>query len=102
LPPEFAHLHVHTEYSILDGACRIKDSLDAARSAGMDSLAITDHGVMYGALSFYQQARAAGMRPIIGSEVYVAPRGRLIKDGGFEEQPFHLVLLLVTIRATGT
>jgi DNA polymerase-3 subunit alpha len=93
LPPEFAHLHVHTEYSILDGACRIKDSLDAARSAGMDSLAITDHGVMYGALSFYQQARAAGMRPIIGSEVYVAPRGRLIKDGGFEEQPFHLVLL---------
>ena len=93
LSPEFAHLHVHTEYSILDGACRIDDALDAAKSMGMESLAITDHGVMYGALSFYQKARKAGIRPLIGSEVYVAPRGRLTRDGGLEEQPFHLVLL---------
>ena len=93
MPPEFAHLHVHTEYSILDGACRIQDALGAAKAMGMDSLAITDHGVMYGALSFYQQAKDAGIRPIIGSEVYVAPRGRLTRDGGLEEQPFHLVLL---------
>jgi len=93
LPPEFAHLHVHTEYSILDGACRIDDALGAAKAMGMDSLAITDHGVMYGALSLYQKAREAGIRPVIGSEVYVAPRGRLGRDGGLEEQPFHLVLL---------
>ncbi len=93
MPPEFAHLHVHTEYSILDGACRIDDALGAAKAMGMDSLAITDHGVMYGALSFYQKAREAGIRPVIGSEVYVAPRGRLGRDGGLEEQPFHLVLL---------
>ena len=93
MPLRFAHLHVHTEYSILDGACRIKDVQEAARLHGMDSIAITDHGVMYGALSFYQNAEKAGVKPIIGSEVYVAPRGRRTRDGGLEEQPFHLVLL---------
>jgi len=109
LPLRFAHLHVHTEYSILDGACRIKDVQEAARLHGMDSIAITDHGVMYGALSFYQNAEKAGVKPIIGSEVYVAPRGRRTRDGGLEEQPFHLVLLARdntcwrgTTRATGT
>lgn len=93
MPPDFAHLHVHTEYSILDGACRIKDALAAAGSMGMDSLAITDHGVMYGALSFYKQAIEAGIRPIIGSEVYFTPRDRRSREGGLEETPFHLVLL---------
>jgi len=93
LPPEFAHLHVHTEYSILDGACRIGDALEAARSMGMKSLAITDHGVMYGALSFYEKAVELGVKPIIGSEVYVAPGSRFKHDGGLEEQPYHLVLL---------
>ncbi|HEY5494950.1 MAG TPA: DNA polymerase III subunit alpha [Candidatus Anoxymicrobiaceae bacterium] len=93
MPPEFAHLHVHTEYSILDGACRIDDALEAAGTLGMESLAITDHGVMYGALSFYRKARDAGIRPIIGSEVYVTSGDRRARVGGLEEQPFHLVLL---------
>jgi DNA polymerase III subunit alpha len=93
VPPKFAHLHVHTEYSILDGACRIDDVLDSAAQMGMESLAITDHGVMYGALSFYEKALERGIRPIIGSEVYLAPRSRLDRNGGLEEQPYHLVLL---------
>lgn len=93
LPPKFAHLHLHTEYSILDGACRVRDALEAAKSMGMESLAITDHGVMYGALTFYENALDLGMRPVIGSEVYVAPGGRLKRDSGLEEQPYHLVLL---------
>lgn len=93
MPPEFAHLHLHTEYSILDGACRIDDALHAAASMGMKSLAITDHGVMYGVLSFYQQALKAGVKPVLGSEVYVARGSRLSREGGLDEQPYHLVLL---------
>ena len=93
MPARFAHLHLHTEYSILDGACRLDDVLVAAREMNMDSCAITDHGVMYGVLSFYNKAIAAGVKPILGSEVYVAPGGRLKRDTGLEEQPYHLVLL---------
>lgn len=93
MPPKFTHLHLHTEYSILDGACRLGDALDAAAGLGMDSLAITDHGVMYGAFAFYEKALERGVKPIIGSEVYVAPGSRLKREGGLEEQPFHLVLL---------
>lgn len=93
MPLSFTHLHVHTEYSILDGACRVEDALDTAQAMGMEALAITDHGVMYGALDFYHRARAKGVKPIIGSEVYVAPRGRKSRAGGYEEQPYHLVLL---------
>lgn len=89
----FVHLHLHTEYSVLDGACRVQDAVREARELGMDSLAITDHGVMYGVLNFYQAAVDAGVKPIIGSEVYVAPRSRLTRDGGLEERPYHLVLL---------
>lgn len=84
---------MHTEYSILDGACRIGDALETARRMGMDSLAITDHGVMYGAFLFYQKARDMDMKPILGSEVYVATRGRMDKSAGLDEQPYHLVLL---------
>ena len=90
---EFVHLHLHTEYSILDGACRISEALEAAREMGMDSLAITDHGVMYGVLEFYQKALKHGVRPILGVEVYVAPRGRLSRAGGMEERPNHLILI---------
>ena len=93
MPTKFAHLHVHTEYSILDGACRINDAIDTALEMGMESLAITDHGVMYGALSFYEKALERGIKPIIGSEVYIAPKGRLNRGSGIEEQPYHLVLL---------
>lgn len=89
----FAHLHVHTEYSLLDGACRIKDAPLLAKSMGMDSLAITDHGTMYGVLDFYESCKAAGIKPIIGCEVYVARRSRHDKTAGTADKPHHLVLL---------
>ena len=70
----FVHLHVHTEYSLLDGACRIDRVALRAKELGMPALAVTDHGVMYGAVAFYKACKAAGIKPIIGCEVYVAPR----------------------------
>src|SRR5215472_7423639 len=73
----FVHLHVHSEYSLLDGACRIGDLVAAAADQEMPALALTDHGVLYGALEFYFAAKARGVKPIIGCEMYVAPRGRL-------------------------
>ncbi len=89
----FAHLHVHTEYSLLDGACRIERLLNAAKDLGQTALAITDHGVMYGAVEFYKQAKKAGVKPIIGCEVYVAPRTLLDKDKFYDSEYHHLVLL---------
>jgi len=71
----FVHLHVHTEYSLLDGACRIGGMMDRVRELGQTAIAITDHGVMYGCIDFYKAAKAAGVKPIIGCEVYVARRG---------------------------
>ena len=72
----FTHLHVHTEYSLLDGSNKIKEYVDRVKELGMDSAAITDHGVMYGVIDFYRAARAAGINPILGCEVYVAPGNR--------------------------
>ena len=72
----FTHLHVHTEYSLLDGACRIERLPQAAADLGQRALAITDHGVLYGAIDFYKACKRAGVKPIIGCEVYVAPRSR--------------------------
>ncbi len=89
----FTHLHVHTEYSLLDGACRIEPMLDKVKSMGQDSVAITDHGVMYGAVDFYKAAKAKGIKPIIGCEVYVAPRSRFDKVHGIDSERYHLVLL---------
>lgn len=89
----FVHLHVHTEYSLLDGAARIGDLVAAARDFGMPALAITDHGVMYGVVDFYKAAVAAGIKPIIGCEVYVAPQSRFDRNSSREESPYHLVLL---------
>ena len=71
----FAHLHVHTEYSLLDGACRIGKLVERAKALGQTAVAITDHGVMYGVIDFYRACKAAGLHPVIGCEVYVAPRG---------------------------
>ncbi|MFA5308900.1 MAG: DNA polymerase III subunit alpha [Dehalococcoidales bacterium] len=88
----FTHLHVHTEYSLLDGMCTIPKLVARAKELGMDSLAITDHGVMYGVIEFYQAARAAGIKPIIGCEIYVAPGSRLSKGSG-DRNNSHLVLL---------
>ncbi|MDD2402202.1 MAG: PHP domain-containing protein, partial [Clostridia bacterium] len=89
----FVHLHTHTCYSLLDGAGKIKDLINRAKEMGMDSLAITDHGVMYGVVEFYKEAKKAGIHPIIGCEVYVAPRSRFDKVAGLDDTPFHLVLL---------
>jgi len=91
---EFVHLHLHTQYSLLDGACRIPEILTIAKSFKMDSLAITDHGSMFGAIEFYLEAQKAGIKPIIGCEVYVAPQSRLDKGGsGIEDAANHLILL---------
>ena len=90
----FVHLHVHTEYSLLDGANKIKEYVRRVKELGMDSAAITDHGVMYGVIDFYRAAREAGIKPILGCEVYVAPNSRFDKEQtGGEERYNHLVLL---------
>lgn len=89
----FTHLHVHTEYSLLDGACRISDLCQQAKNLGMDALAITDHGAMYGVVKFYESCLNFGLKPIIGCEVYVARKSRFHKTDGLNDRPFHLVLL---------
>ena len=89
----FTHLHLHTEYSLLDGACRIEGLMDRIKELGQTAVAITDHGVMYGCIDFYKDAKAAGIKPIIGCEVYVAPRNMSDKVHGIDNDPYHLVLL---------
>lgn len=89
----FVHLHNHSEYSLLDGAARIEDMVAKAKALNMPALAITDHGVMYGVLSFYQAAKKAGIKPIIGCEVYVAARSRFDKEARRDDAAYHLVLL---------
>ena len=89
----FVHLHVHTEYSLLDGACRIGGMMDRVKELGQDAIAITDHGVMYGCIDFYKAAKAAGIKPIIGCEVYVARRRMEDRVHGIDNDPYHLVLL---------
>ena len=89
----FTHLHVHTEYSLLDGSNKIKELIARVKELGMDSVAITDHGVMYGVIDFYKEARKNGIRPIIGCEVYVAPGSRFDKEGRDDNRYHHLVLL---------
>lgn len=89
----FVHLHVHTEYSLLDGANRIRDLIARTAELGMDSIAITDHGVMYGVVDFYKEAVKNGIKPIIGCEVYTARRTRFDKQPGLDSDQGHLVLL---------
>ena len=90
----FAHLHVHTEYSLLDGSNKIKEYVTRVKELGMDSAAITDHGVMYGVIDFYRAAKAVGIKPILGCEVYVAPHSRFDRElTGGEDRYYHLVLL---------
>ncbi len=91
--PDFVHLHVHTEYSLLDGACRIRQLVQRVKELGQTAVAITDHGCMYGAVEFWQAAKEAGVKPIIGCEVYVAPRSRHDKVHRLDTSPYHLVLL---------
>ncbi len=89
----FVHLHVHTEYSLLDGACRIGGMMERVKELGQSAVAITDHGVMYGCIDFYKAAKAAGIKPIIGCEVYVSRRGMEDRVHGIDDDPYHLVLL---------
>jgi len=89
----FVHLHVHTEYSLLDGACRIGGMMDRVKELGQSAIAITDHGVMYGCIDFYKAAKEAGIKPIIGCEVYVARRKISDRVHGIDNDPYHLVLL---------
>ena len=89
----FVHLHVHTEYSLLDGACRIDGLMDRVKELGQTAVAITDHGVMYGCIDFYKAAKAAGVKPIIGCEVYVTRRKMSDRVHGLDNDPYHLVLL---------
>lgn len=89
----FVHLHNHTEYSLLDGACRIKELVSRARELDMPALAITDHGVLYGVIDFYREAKKQGIKPIIGCEVYAAPRSRLDREVNIDDNLQHLVLL---------
>ena len=89
----FVHLHVHSEYSLLDGACRISGMMDRVKELGQTAIALTDHGVMYGCIDFYKAAKAAGIKPIIGCEVYVARRGMEDRVHGVDDKSYHLVLL---------
>ena len=89
----FVHLHVHSEYSLLDGACRTDELAKRVKELGQEAVALTDHGVMYGAVAFYKACRAAGVKPIIGCEIYVAPRGMTDKEHGRDNDYSHLILL---------
>ena len=91
---EFTHLHVHTEYSLLDGSSKIKELVHQAKELGMDSIAITDHGAMYGVIDFYRAAKAEGIKPIIGCEIYVTTGSRFDKEASQgDKKYYHLVLL---------
>jgi DNA polymerase III subunit alpha len=95
LHSDFVHLHVHTQYSLLDGACLINKLTDLAKRMRMPACAITDHGNMFGTIEFYQSCMANGVKPIIGSEVYIAPKGRLDKTySSTEDTANHLILLV--------
>src|SRR5512132_47667 len=94
---EFVHLHLHSEYSLLDGACRIEELLDRAAELKMPALAVTEHGNMFSSVVFHDQARKRGIKPILGCEVYVAPESRLTKSGTPGETANHLVLLAETL-----
>ncbi|MBE3592953.1 MAG: DNA polymerase III subunit alpha [Thermoanaerobacter sp.] len=89
----FVHLHVHSEYSLLDGSCRIKDLIAKTKELNMKAIAITDHGVMYGVIDFYKEAVAQGIKPIIGCEIYIAPRSMQDREYGIDNENYHLVLL---------
>jgi DNA polymerase-3 subunit alpha len=90
---KFVHLHVHSEFSLLDGLGKLDQLINRAKEMGMDSMAVTDHGAMYGSFKFYLKAIAAGIKPIIGVETYVARRSRLDKEGKIDTDPYHLILL---------
>ena len=89
----FVHLHVHTHYSLLDGACRISDLVKRVKALGMDSLAITDHGCMFGVIEFFNECKKGGVKPILGMEAYMAPGDRRDRSTAHGESAYHLLLL---------
>ncbi|RHW65222.1 PHP domain-containing protein, partial [Clostridium botulinum] len=91
---KFTHLHLHTGYSLLDGSGKISNLIAKVKELGMDSVAITDHGVMYGCVDFYKAAQKAGIKPILGCEVYVVPKSMSIKNSDSDNKTYHLVLLV--------
>ncbi len=93
MKPRFTHLHVHSHYSLLDGLAKIDQLIARAKELGMDAIALTDHGNLYGAIEFYQKAKKAGIKPIIGCEIYIAARGMADKDPAFDQRRFHLTVL---------
>jgi DNA polymerase-3 subunit alpha len=92
-PGGFVHLHTHSEFSLLDGAARINELVSTAKAMGQPALAITDHGVLYGAVDFFATARAARINPVLGCEMYMAPRSRHDREGRADRDPNHLILL---------
>lgn len=92
----FVHLHLHSEYSLLDGAIRLNDLALRLKELGMDACALTDHGVLYGSIDFYQKMKKAGIKPILGCELYISPRGMRDKESEFDRNPYHLILLAET------
>ncbi|MEK7165301.1 MAG: PHP domain-containing protein, partial [Patescibacteria group bacterium] len=90
---DFVHLHVHSEFSLLDGLTRMEDLISTVKELGMDTVALTDHGAMHGTIKFYSQAKAAGIKPIVGVETYMAKRSRFDKQPGLDKDQYHLVLL---------
>ena len=90
---KFVHLHVHSEYSLLDGLAKIPDLVKKAKELGMEALALTDHGAMYGAIKFYHKAKEADIKPIIGVEAYMAKKSRFDKVAGEDDDQYHLILL---------
>ena len=92
MPSDFVHLHVHTEYSLLDGQSRIDDLVQRAGELEMPAIGISDHGMMFGVIDFFRAAQSAGIKPVIGMEAYLAPRKMSDKDSNLDKRPYHMLL----------
>ena len=97
---QFTHLHLHTHYSLLDGMSRMPELMDRAKELGFSAIGLTDHGVLYGAIEFYEEARKRGIKPILGCEVYMATRSRFDREPKLDDRQYHLTLLAKTTKAT--